>query len=110
MPFAGDAFGAREAIGMLRELRTQPGDELILVDNSDPPTGVTDDVVEVVPADAERSPAHARNAGAARAGNDWILFLDADCRPPADLLHAYFGASPVDREVGALAGVVPPAP
>ncbi|MFL5831006.1 MAG: glycosyltransferase family 2 protein [Solirubrobacteraceae bacterium] len=110
MPFAGDAFGAREAIGMLRELHTQPGDELILVDNSDPPTGVTDEVVEVVVAAAERSPAHARNAGAARAVNDWILFLDADCRAPADLLDAYFDASAVDGDVGALAGEVHPAP
>ncbi len=59
-------------------------------------------------ATGERSPAHARNAGAAGASSDWILFLDADCRPAPELLDAYF-AEPVDDDVGALAGEVVPA-
>ena len=61
----------------------------------------------IVRAAGERSPAHARNAGAEQAHAEWILFLDADCRAPADLLDAYF-AQPVGDRVGALAGEVMP--
>ena len=106
MPFAGDAAAAREAVAGLLELSTQPGDELIVADNSG---GLKEqDGVTVVRAEAEQSPAHARNVGAARAVNEWILFLDADCRAPAGLLDAYF-ATPPGPDVGALAGEVVPA-
>jgi hypothetical protein len=106
MPFAGDVGAARSAIATLLTLHTGPGDELILADNSGvaPATGG----VEIVPAPGERSPAHARNAGAERARNEWILFLDADCRAPAALLDAFF-AEPIADRVGAIAGEVVPA-
>jgi len=107
MPFAGDAAAAEAAIDALLALELRAGDELILADNS----GVARarGGVAVIPARAERSPAHARNAGAGRAHADWILFLDADCRAPRGLLDAYF-AAPVPDEVGALAGEVVPLP
>jgi GT2 family glycosyltransferase len=106
MPFAGTRPEAETALNALRALDTRPDDELILADNS----GVApdDERVTVVPATGEQSPSHARNSGAARAGRDWILFLDADCTAPADLLERFF-AAPVDGEVGALAGAVVPA-
>jgi GT2 family glycosyltransferase len=103
MPFAGDRDAARDAIAALRELDTREGDELILSDNSgnvEPVPGI-----EVVRADGEASPAHARNLGAEHAHRDWILFLDADCRPVPGLLAAFF-AEPAAPEVGALAGEV----
>lgn len=105
MPFAGDASAAEDAIDALLALEFRAGDELILADNSG--VAVARGGVEVIRARGERSPAHARNAGAARARNPWILFLDADCRPAADLLEAYF-AAPVADDVGALAGEVVP--
>lgn len=107
MPFAGDGVGARRAIDALLELELVHGDELVLVDNSDRGVGrdVSEPGVTVVRADAEHSPAYARNAGAERARTDWILFLDADCRAPQGLLDAYFDAA-VGDEVGALAGEV----
>jgi GT2 family glycosyltransferase len=106
MPFSGDAAAAAVAVASLRSLDVTEGDELILSDNSGV-AGAAGGVV-VVDAAGERSPAHARNAGAARASREWILFLDADCVPEPGLIDAYF-ASPVDRGVGALAGEVVPA-
>ena len=52
-------------------LESQPGDELILVDNSGTARDV--DGVTLLVAAGERSPAHARNAGAAHAA---IQFSD----------------------------------
>ena len=108
VPFAGRQADAERAAQRLRALAIRTGDELILADNSDtvpalpaPPT--------VVRAPGERSPAHARNAGASRSSGDWILFLDADTVAPSDLLDRYF-ASPVGGHVGALAGEIRPAP
>ena len=107
MPFAGDERAAQAAVDALLVLDLRPGDELILADNSG--TAVARGGVAVIRATGERSPAHARNAGAARAHGEWILFLDADCRAPRGLLDAYF-ASPVTDDVGALAGEVVPLP
>lgn len=114
VPFAGDEQAARQAVALLRSLSTEPGDELILADNcgtlagaagvSASAGGVAEtDRVTVVPAAGERSPAHARNTGAARANGDWILFLDADVEAPADLIPKFF-AEPIGERVGAVTG------
>lgn len=104
VPFAGDVTGALTALRLLRSLDTRPGDELILVDNCGAvppgPEGVT-----VVRAESERSPAHARNAGARRATREWILFLDADVRAPGDLIDAFF-SEPIEAGVGAVTGEI----
>jgi GT2 family glycosyltransferase len=119
MPFAGSAEEARAAVDALARLRTIAGDERVLADNAgvlvngagraevSAANGAT---VVLVHATGERSPAHARNAGAAAAtaANQWILFLDADTIAPADLLDRFF-AAPIDADVGALAGGIAPA-
>jgi GT2 family glycosyltransferase len=106
MPFAGSVAEAYDAVAALRRLQLREGDELIVADNAG--VAPSDPGVRVVRAGAERSPAHARNVGAEHASGDWILFLDADCRAPHDLLDAYF-VQPVADDVGALAGEVAPA-
>ena len=112
MPFAGSPAAARAALETLTGLVTEPDDELILVDNrgiAPPGTPGANVRVQIVTATAEHSPAYARNTGAERATRDWILFLDADCQAPPDLLDRYFEAE-IASGVGALAGAVGPAP
>jgi GT2 family glycosyltransferase len=113
MPFAGSAAAARAALEVLQGLTAGPDDELILVDNrgTAPPADADADAgaVQVLHATAEHSPAYARNTGAERATRDWILFLDADCQAPPDLLDRYF-TTEIGSRVGALAGAVGPAP
>jgi GT2 family glycosyltransferase len=137
MPFAGSVQDAEAAIDALLSLDARPGDELILVDNSGtaaaasvsvrtpdaggrPGPGPELTVIDaggrprpgpkltVVDALGERSPAHARNVGAAQAHREWVLFLDADIRPLPGLLDAFFAVQ-LDNDVGAVAGEVIPA-
>jgi hypothetical protein len=103
MPFAGDAPAAADALATLRSLKVAPGDELILADNSG--TALTAPGVTIVRAGGERSPAHARNRGAAAASNEWILFIDADCSVTPSLLDLYF-RDVFDNGTGAVAGEI----
>ena len=112
VPFAGDAQAAERALSLLSLVDIGSGDEAILADNSrertalalDPPPGI-----RVIEAGGERTSYHARNAGAAEASGDWLVFIDADCRPRSDLLDRYFEPLPGEG-VGALAGSVVGAP
>jgi hypothetical protein len=106
MPFAGSRAEAEAGLSALSALARGPEDELILADNSGTAPSAAN--VTVVAVAGEQSPSHARNAGAEHATREWILFLDADCRAPADLLDRFF-AERVADDVGALAGAVVPA-
>jgi colanic acid/amylovoran biosynthesis glycosyltransferase len=111
VPFFGDRAAALAARDRLLRLHLEPGDELIVADNT--PDGVFEPdpggaSMRVVRATAERSSYHARNVGAEAAAGEWLLFLDADCRPPADLIARYL-REPVDPRVAILAGPIAPA-
>ena len=108
MPFAGTSAAAAAAMTALAALHTEDGDELLFVDNARAPVTGAPAAVTMIRGVAEHSPAYARNAGAERAVNDWILFLDADTEAPTGLLDAYFAAGPPGDDVGALAGEVVP--
>jgi GT2 family glycosyltransferase len=107
VPFVGDRAVAELLSSYLRRLELQPGDELIVADNTSGgmPVGALPRDVRVVRAAAERSAYHARNTGAWAAANDWILFLDGDCRPVPELLGAFLAELP-DERCGAIAGSV----
>jgi GT2 family glycosyltransferase len=107
VPFRGDWAGADRLVAALRCLDIQDGDELIVADNTGGGNAgwIAAEGIRVVRAGRERSAYHARNEGARQATADWILFLDADCRPAPGILAAYF-AAPIADDCGVLAGQI----
>ena len=97
MPFLGSAEALAQLRGRLASLSLQPGDSVIVVDNSasfqPPPPGE----VPVIHAGGRPTPAFARNAGAAAGDAEWLVFCDADTQAPADLLDRYFDPPPGER-------------
>ena len=107
VPFLGELAEAERLVAELRRLELGPGDQLILADNtrSGIAAGLGGGALEVVGAAATRSASFARNAGAAVARGEWLLFFDADCQPPRAILDAYL-ADPADERLGVIAGEV----
>jgi len=107
VPFRGDRADAERLGAAIRCLDLNDGDEVILADNTAEgrARSIARDGLRVIPAARERSAYHARNAGARIAAADWILFLDADCRPGPRLLGAYFDER-IPDDCGAVAGQI----
>lgn len=87
-------------------------DELIVVDNTPAGTITENDApahVKIVHAPESASSYYARNFGADVARGDWLLFLDADCRPSPALIDDYF-EEPIPDDVACVAGAVLPLP
>ncbi len=107
VPFRGDENAALAAASALRALELGPGDELIVADNT--ATALAAPALagwaKVVRAAGEASSYHARNAGAAVARCEWLLFIDADCTPEPGLLDLYF-APPPREGTGIVAGAI----
>src|SRR3954451_9248425 len=109
LPFHGDAADAAHVAEQLGRLELRAGDELLVVDNNDDPAFRGDDRITAIASPVKRSAYAARNVGAEHASNDWLLFIDADCRVPANLLDRYFDRPP-SAEAGAVAGQIAGAP
>ncbi|HYQ13998.1 MAG TPA: glycosyltransferase, partial [Solirubrobacterales bacterium] len=107
VPFRGDWAGADRLVAALRCLDIRDGDGLIVADNTGGGNAglIAGHGIRVVRAARERSAYHARNEGARVAGGEWLLFLDADCRPVTGILAAYF-AAPIAEDCGVLAGQI----
>jgi mycofactocin glycosyltransferase len=106
VPFCGDADAAARLRGHLGALELLDGDQVIVADNCG---GLGPDAldlaVRLVAATGERSSYHARNAAAALAERDWLLFIDADCEPLPGLLERYFEPPPAPNE-GLVGGAI----
>lgn len=103
VPFAGTGRERAAVLAAMRSLTLAPGDTLTLVDNGPAEPPEHPGAGPVVHAPRIPTSYHARNEGAARGTAEWILFLDADVTPPADLLVRLF-SPPVSDDVGILAG------
>lgn len=102
VPVAATAAELRAVVLRMRGVRLRPGDTLTVVDNR----GVGVAEPEVLVAAGAPTSYFARNAGAARGHAPWIVFLDADVRPPADLLDRLLAGPEPDAAVGVIAGGV----
>jgi glycosyltransferase involved in cell wall biosynthesis len=112
VPFHGTAAEADAVLAQLGGLRLRDGDELIVADNTAGQVAVDracGGPVTAFACEVEGSAYAARNEGAEHSRSPWLLFVDADCRLPEDLLDAYFARPPGPR-AGAVAGQVLGAP
>ena len=105
LPFYGSDADLERVVARLAALRLGDGDTVTVADNRPAAADSRRGAVYVLGAGERQTSYHARNRGAAGGAAPWLVFLDADVLPPADLLDRYFEHPPGD-EVGVLAGTV----
>ena len=105
LPFRGSDEQLSAVVQRLGSLALRPGDTVTIADNRRGAGDARHGAVRIVGAGDRQTSYHARNRGVAGGEAPWLVFLDADVRPPADLLDRYFEPAPGDA-VGILAGAV----
>jgi glycosyltransferase involved in cell wall biosynthesis/GT2 family glycosyltransferase len=116
VPFAGSADALELLLSRLEQLRLRADDSLVVVDNRRSPEvarapgpshgqRAAGGRVRLIRAPELQSSYFARNRGAAEGVGEWLLFIDADVDPSADLVDAYFQPG-IDDRTGVLAGRV----
>ncbi len=100
VPFAGSSAALRAVCERMSRLHLGPWDSLVVVDNTPSHGGEARggaSGVDVVRAAGRRTPGFARNRGATRGSAEWLVFIDADAIPDAELLDRYFDPPPGAR-------------
>jgi SAM-dependent methyltransferase/GT2 family glycosyltransferase len=100
VPFRGPAHALASLVEHLGRLELGADDTLTVVDNARRPRSLAapgGSYVRVVMATERPSSYHARNRGAAKGRQPWLLFVDADVEPVPDLLDRYFAVPPGPR-------------
>ena len=109
IPFAGSDAALDALIETMSLVDLGPADTMTIVDNGPPDPErrprTFGERRRVIVETRLPSSYYARNQGAAGGTGEWLVFLDADVEPPADLLAKYF-ADPVAEGVAVLAGGV----
>jgi GT2 family glycosyltransferase len=105
LPFRGSDARLQAVAERLAGLALRPGDTVTIADNRPGATDRRHGPVRILGAGERQTSYHARNRGAAGGTAPWLVFVDADVEPPADLLDRYFARPPGDA-VGVLAGTV----
>jgi hypothetical protein len=104
VPFAGSAQDLERVAERFARMQLGADDTLTIVDNR-PIEAPDSPSPNVVRAPERQSSYFARNRGAARGTAPWIVFLDADVEPAADLVERYFAEGPAAR-TAVLSGAV----
>jgi GT2 family glycosyltransferase len=100
VPFRGPTRALAELMDRLARLELGPADTVTIVDNASRPRSFATPEgsrIRVVTAMQRQSSYHARNRGAAAGEQPWLVFVDADVEPVADLLDRYFANPPAPR-------------
>ena len=105
LPFRGSEVALERVAERLGALELRRGDSVTIADNRPGAVDGRRGAVRILRAVGLQTSYFARNCGVAEGVAPWIVFLDADVHPPADLLDRYFAQAPGD-EVGILAGAV----
>jgi glycosyltransferase involved in cell wall biosynthesis len=91
--------------------QTVPPSEIIVADSgsSDETAGIARSAGAIVAEGDRRGPGEGRNRGARAATGEILLFIDADCIPPRNLVESVFLALADSTVVGGATGFVPAA-
>lgn len=111
VPFAGDRAAAEQTLEAIAALVPRAAG-VTLVDNSREGSGSAPAApagIRVLRAAAIQGSYYARNEGARATRAPWLLFVDSDCLPPAELIDRYLDPEPAER-TGIVAGGVRSAP